>query len=161
MKKLLPFALCACIGLFFAGCRGERTVGKNVALEDVTDFYYTYENINFNAVYLRYRLYIEDVEYRFFHERREVKDDYGPAGEKDTVSKGTVTLTEEEWNGFLACLRDGTVKKRSESAESGDSGPWTYLYWKGDRGVWQEFSFASREAESSFTELSEKLAAKG
>ena len=160
MRKLLPAALCALAVLLFTGCSGEKTVGKDVRIGDVTDFYYTYENINYNAVYQRYRFFTADGEYRFFHERRERPGDYGPTSEEDTVASGTVTLTEEEWNAFFDCLKDGTVRDRSDSAESGGSGPWTYLYWKKDRGVCQEFSFASAEARSAFEELSEKLAGK-
>ncbi|MBR0143610.1 MAG: hypothetical protein IJM21_05485 [Clostridia bacterium] len=160
MKKLLPFAICMLIGLVFAGCKGERIVGKDVRIGDVTDFYYTYENINFNATYQRYRFFLEDGEYRFFHERRERPGDYGPATEEDAVSVGTVALTEEEWNSFFECLKDGTVNNRSESVESGRSGPWTYLYWKKDRGVCQEFTFASPEAQRAFEELAAKLCEK-
>ena len=71
----------------------------------------------------------------------------------DVTVSGTRELTEEEWASFFACLSGGTVRARSESADAGGSGPWLYLYWKGDRGKYQEFSFASWGAQRSFEEL--------
>ena len=68
-------------GLLLGGCgrliKSEYTVGTDVRQADVTEFYYTYENINYNACYLRYRFYVEDGKYYFYHEARERKDDYG------------------------------------------------------------------------------------
>ena len=159
MKKLVPAIFCTALFAFLlSGCGGEKTVGKNIRINDVTDFYYTVENINYGAFYQRYRFFLEDGGYRFFHERRERPDDYGPAGVEDIVKTGTVTLTEEEWQAFFDCLKGGTVRNRSDSAESGGRGPWTYLYWKKDRGTCQEFTFASPEARAAFEKLSEKLA---
>ncbi len=137
--------------------KSAYVVGTDISAEDITDFYYTYENINYNAFYQRYRFYAEDGKHLFFHETRERKDDYGPATEEDTTMKGTLELTDEEWAAFFALLKDGKVVKRSDSAESGGRGPWLYLYWKGDPSDYQEFSFASAGGDLSFEEFCERL----
>ncbi len=67
-------------------------------------------------------------------------------------------LTEADWAAFFACLCGGTVRPRSDEITDGDSGPWTYLYWTGDEGVYREFTFASPEKRSEFEELSSRLA---
>ena len=94
----------------------------------------------------------------FFHETRQVEDGYGPATEKDTVKSGTIELSDEQWEEFFDFLKEGTVRKREESLEDGDSGPWFYLYWKGDRSEYQEFSFASYEKRLAFEAFCEQLA---
>lgn len=78
------------------------------------------------------------------------KNDYSWLTEADTTKSGTIELTEEEWREFFEFLDGGTVKDREESSASGDSGPWYYLYWKGDKGKCQEFSFISYEKEKEF-----------
>ncbi len=166
MKRILSFALCILMGLLAAGCKeeeldmgnaGSLIVGRDIAEEQITEFYYTYENINYNAFYQRYRFYIEDGKYMFFHETRERPDDYGPASEKDRTSYGTFELTEEEWEKLFGFLKDGTVKEREESLEDGDSGPWTYLYWDKDGSVYQEYTFPSPAERRGFTAFCESL----
>ena len=130
--------------------RKEMTVGTDIGIDDITDFYYTKENINYGAFYQRYRFYEEDGRHLFFHETRERKNDYGPCTEKDTTLTGTVELSEEQWSQFFGLLRGGTVRAREDSAESGSTGPWLYLYWKGDQGSCQEFAFPSWEAGAAF-----------
>ena len=122
-------------------------------MEDITDFYYTEENINYDAFYQRYRFYVEDGKYYFFHETRERKDDYGPCTEEDTTLTGTIELTEDQWSGFAGLVEGGKVRSREESADAGGSGPWLYLYWKDDKGKYQQFSFASYAKEKEFTEF--------
>jgi hypothetical protein len=51
----------------------------------------------------------------------------------------------------------GTVVARQEHLDSGDEGPWLYLYWTGDRGDIQAFSFVSRAAQADFEALCESL----
>lgn len=136
---------------------GKIIVGREVLIEDVTDFYYTYDYIGYNAYYQRYRFYVENGKYMFFHETREVEDDYGPATEKNTTLKGTYQLTDEEWHAFFSLLVEGRVKDRTESLETDDEGTWYYLYWKGDNGTCQEFSFASDEGEEDFIDFCEEL----
>ncbi len=162
MKKILS----ACILAVLLLCHGDvmaQTVGTDISAEDITDFYYTYSWVGFNAEYLRYRFYVEDGKYFFFYETRGTEDDYGWNTEDDILSNGTKELSEEEWADFFALLKDGTVKDRTENLDDGDSGPWMYLYWKGDEGTNQEYTFASYATESAFVEfcggLAEELAA--
>ena len=132
-------------------------VGRDIASGDINDFYYTYYNINFNAFYQRYRFYKEDGKYWFFHETRARENDYGPLDESDTTETGTIELSESRWNDFFDLIKGGEVEKRKDSDESGDSGPWMYIYWNGDKGVYQEYYFPSPEEMSLFTEHCEKL----
>ncbi len=151
--------LCVAGALLLAGCAGdggakmfgrEKVVGRDILQDDITEFVYTYENINYGAEYQRYRFYREDGRYLFFHEHRERPDAYGPATEEDITASGNFELTEEQWTEFFGYLSEGKVIKRRESVETGGSGPWTYLYWKNDGSKYQEFSFASYDAQTSF-----------
>ncbi len=137
----------------------EFNVGKDITSSDVTEFYYTYSNINYNAFYQRYYLYAKDGSHYFFHETRERKNEYGPATEEDTTAKGTVLLTNEQWAKFFELISGGTVVEKAESAESGDSGPWFYLYWKGDKGKYCEYSFTSYGAQKTFEDYCAAFAA--
>ena len=142
--------------LLFAGCGSgtkETITNMNIPIEDVTEFYYTYENINFNAYYQRFRFYIEDEKFMFYHETRERPGDYGPTTEDDITCSGTLELTAEEWKDFLAFLKDGTVSAREDSGESGSSGPWTFIYWKNDKGEYQAFEFSSYDTRVGFEEF--------
>ena len=132
---------------------GAKNVGKDITSDDITDFYYTEENINYDAYYQRYRFYVEDGKHMYFHETRERKDDYGPCTEEDTTLTGTVALTDDQWKEFYELVTGGTVKAREESADAGDSGPWLYMYWKGDKSKYQEFSFESYGKEKSFVDF--------
>lgn len=145
------------LGLF----KSEFVVGEDIRIDDITDFYYTYSDINYDASYQRYRFYAEDGKHMFFHETRERKGDYGPATEDDTTLIGTIELSDDEWSAFFDIICKGRVIKREESADSGDSGPWFYLYWKNDKSKYQEFSFASYSARTAFEEFCQKLAGAG
>ncbi|MCR5735914.1 MAG: hypothetical protein K6G22_15045 [Lachnospiraceae bacterium] len=131
---------------------GTFTVGEDIASDDITDFYYTVENINYDAYYHRYRFYTEDGKHFFFHETRERKDDYGPCTEEDTTLKGTIELSDEQWAGFFDLVSGGTVRAREESIEDGDSGPWLYLYWVNDQSDYQMYSFESYGKEVAFVD---------
>ena len=135
----------------------ERKVDTDIAYGDITDFYYTEENINYNAYYLRYRVYVEDGKHLFFHEARERKGDYGPCTEEDTTQKGTIELSDNQWEKFCDLVKGGTVKAREDSADSGGTGPWLYLYWKNDKSKYQQFSFDSYGTEIKFKEYCESL----
>ena len=154
MRLLRLITICVISGFLFGGCgitgKNYFTVGKDITSGDITDFYYTYENINYNAKYQRYRFYLEDGKYMFFHETRERIDDYGPATEADTTLSGNVELTDGQWEEFFDILKGGKVCAREDTAESGDSGPWLYLYWKNDRSNYQQYSFESYEKQLSF-----------
>ncbi|MBQ1508181.1 MAG: hypothetical protein IIZ47_02045, partial [Erysipelotrichaceae bacterium] len=67
-------------------------------------------------------------------------------------------LSGEDWNRFFDLLTDGTVVNRKDSADSGDTGPWTYLYWKGDKGDCQQYSFVSYERGREFEAFCMELA---
>ncbi len=142
----------------FSFFKSGKTVGKDIRIGDVSEFYYTFSNINYNAFYQRYRFFTEDGKYFFFHETRERKNDYGPTTEKDITKTGTVELSADQWSAFFDLLSGGTVTKRSESAASGGSGPWLYLYWSGDRSKIQEYRFDSLEKRSAFESFCEELA---
>lgn len=88
----------------------------------------------------------------FFHETIERKDDYGPCTEDDTTLIGTIELTEEQWSDFADLVNGGTVKEREDSADSGGTGPWLYLYWTNDKGKYQQFSFDSYGTQAKFEE---------
>ena len=169
MKK----GLTAIVGLLFvailAGCGAKgkssdtpmtgsgKIIGKDIQTEDITDFYYTKENINYDAFYQRYRFYVEEGKRYFFHETRERKNDYGPCTEEDTTQSGTIELTEDQWSGFTDLVSGGTVKAREDSADSGGSGPWLYLYWTNDQGKYQQFAFDSYETRTRFEEYCRSL----
>ncbi len=174
-------ALCVLAAFAVSGCDREQNVtsaenkeekdmesspdkssfiaGTDITGSDITEFYYTEENINYDAYYLRYRFYVEDDRYMFFYEERERVDDYGPATEEDTIAKVDREITEDEWKQFFDIISGGKVTARQESDEAGDSGPWTYLYWKGDKSEYQEYSFASYAKQKEFVTLCETLAA--
>ena len=175
MKKCLIyiFAILLCITL--AGCGGNNitvddnsnnsnnsnnggsdmsgksyTVGEDIKIEDISEFYYTEEEINYDAYYQRYHFYVDNGTYRFFHETRERKDDYGPCTEADTTLTGDYELTDDEWKEFFTYIEGGKVSVRGEDITSGDSGPWTYLYWKNDNDECQEYKFRSYDVQRSF-----------
>ncbi|MCR5590524.1 MAG: hypothetical protein K6F73_03260 [Lachnospiraceae bacterium] len=131
----------------------EMIVGTDIATDDITDFYYTEENINYDAFFQRYRFYVEDGKHIFFHETRERKDDYGPCTEEDTTLIGTIELDDEQWAQFCGLVSGGIVKAREESADSGGSGPWLFLYWTGDESKYQQFKFDSYGTEKKFVEF--------
>lgn len=168
MKKMTLLSLSFMTALCLFGCDKQETENlsdsdlkisdRKIPIDEITDFYYTYDNINFNAFYQRYRFYMEDGKHMFFHETREVKNDYGPATEENRTAYGNFELSTEEWQKAFELLKDGTVSKRVESTESGDSGPWMFIYWKNDKGKYQEYSFASYGDRLAFEEYCASLA---
>ena len=135
---------------------------RAIPVGDVTDFYYTYENINYNAFYQRYRFYVEDGKYMFHHETRERPGDYGWTTEEDITAEGTYELSEADWMRVMALLQNGKVSERNDDdVVDGDDGPWTFIYWKGDKDTIQVFNFASYGDRVTFVEFCEGLAARG
>ena len=130
---------------------GKKTVGKNIKIGDVKEFYYTYDASTNPPKYQRYRFYAEGGKYFFYHEKRE--GDHWPLTETDATVKGTVELTGTQWVDFFALITGGTVEKRTEHLESGNAGPWLYLYWSKDHGKIQEFSFATPEDRAAFRQF--------
>ena len=140
--------LCAVILL---GFNGSKTVGKNIKIDDVNDFYYTVDASTNPPHFQRYRFYAENGKYYFYHEKRE--GDHWPLTGEDVTVSGTVELTNDQWQQFFDCINGGKVIKRQEHLESGGRGPWLYLYWKKDKGTIQEFSFESLEKRRAFEQL--------
>ena len=159
MKKIIIGIIVFMALLFVAGCaeedsvKGSKTVGKDISESEIAEFIYTYSNINYNAFYQRYWFTNEDGKYMFFHETRERPGEYGPATEEDVVNSGFFEISDEVWNEFLAIIDGGTVKMREDSAESGDSGPWMYLYSTGKYAELTEYSFESYEKQAEFEDF--------
>ena len=161
--RRIPWALLiiSCFILLLGGCgksMEETVTNMNIPVDDVEEFYYTIENINYNAFYQRYRFYKEDGKYMFYHETRERPEDYGPASEEDITGSGTLELSDAEWNDFLTFLKDGTVSAREDSLEDGSSGPWMFIYWKNDKGNYQVFEFSNYDERGRFEEYCSSLA---
>ena len=129
-----------------------KTKGIDPMFDGFTDFYYTYDASTYPPYYQRYRFYVEDGECFFFHETREGGG--WPQTEEDITVSGTVKLTEEDWKTFFGYLEGGTVKQPEISDESGDAGPWTYIY-RGDGQ--EEYEFPSYAARLAFEEYCEGL----
>jgi len=145
-----------CLALFgLSGCAGAKTVGKNLPTDKITEFYWTLDASTYPPEFQRYRFYVHDGLRFFAHEKRE--GDHWPLTEADATVTGTVPLTDADWEAFLACLDGGTVTKREASTSSGGSGPWLYLYWQGDRGQYQVFTFATNQKAADFETLCLRL----
>ncbi|MBP5660552.1 MAG: hypothetical protein J6X08_04385 [Lachnospiraceae bacterium] len=170
MKRLVVFLSILLCALSLAGCTsGEDSnvklfqktfvVGKDIERYNISEFYYTYENINYDAFYQRYHVYKTDYGTPYFtHITRERKNDYGPTTPEDTVKSGTIEMTDEQWKKFYELISGGTVAERKDTADSGDSGPWYYLYWDKDKEKYREYTFESPAAEKALEEFFVSLA---
>ncbi|MBR2552365.1 MAG: hypothetical protein IKF05_05170 [Erysipelotrichaceae bacterium] len=158
MKRYVTILSIMLMMLTLFACRGFGTEEGEIRMDGFKEFYYTYENINYNAKYQRYYFYEKDGKHMFFHDRREVIDDYGPAGEADRNRFGEFELTEEEWQQFASFLQKGTARNRQEHTESGDSGPWMFLYREGKDPKGQEFEFDSYSTLKEFEQFCDTLA---
>ena len=146
---LLVLGAAAVVFLCLSGMlKKEMIVGKDIKIEDISDFYFTWSGSSYPPDFQRYRFYAEDGKHYFYHETRE--GDHWPLTEDDVTVSGTKELTEEEWTRFFELLQGSSVRKREDSGESGSNGPWLYLYWKGDRSKYQELSFPSWESRDVF-----------
>ena len=134
--------------MLFGLLKKEFVVGKDIAKEDILQFYYTYDSSTYPPEFQRYRFYTEGGKLLFYHEKRE--GDHWPVAESDATVTGTKELSETEWDEMFSLLCGGTVRAREEHLESGGRGPWLFLYWKNDRGKIQEFTFASYEKQREF-----------
>ena len=133
--------------------------GISIMQGDITDFYYTYNWVGYNALYQRYRFYVEDGEHLFYHETRKIENDYGWASEADITASGTVLLSVNVWDEFLYYLTEGTAADPAESLLDGDAGPWMYLYYESDNEiVRKEYHFASGDRQLEFEEFCQSLA---
>ena len=159
-------ALTVCLALGCMGCAdagggfpfsgiGTRVVGKKVTEDKFKEFYYTYATTVNPPEFQRYRFFMEDGKAFFYHEKREGNNTF--LTEEDITLSGTRELSGEEWNTFWAFLDGGTVKKRTERTDSGNPGPWLYLYWDGDKNACQVFSFKEQDTVYAFEEFCEGL----
>ena len=80
--------------------KDKTVVGRDILAEDITDFSFTYEESD-SLTYQIYRFYMEEGKYIFFHERKE----------NDTISTGTIELTQEQWNSFFSWIKGGTIER--------------------------------------------------
>ena len=156
MKHCLTVFVVLLLCLLAAGAAAEKRAGEDFTAEDITDFYYTVSTSTYPPFYQRYRFYTEDGKKWFYHETREGGD--WPQSEEDITVSGTVELTEADWAAFFACVRGGKADRRSEEILDGNSGPWMYIYWPGDEGEEQEFTFASIAEQFAFEALCARLA---
>ena len=150
--------LCGCTRSDQPDTKMNTITDMHIPVEDITDFYYTYENINYNAFYQRYRFYREDGAYMFHHETREKPEDYGWTTEEDITASGTFALSEQEWKDVMALLENGKVTKREDSLSDGSSGPWMYIYWKHDKSIYQKYAFSSGADRLAFENYCSALA---
>lgn len=132
-----------------------KTVGIDVPFEDITDFYYTYDASTAMPHYQRYRFYAEDGKHYFYHETREGGS--WPQTEADTICSGTAELTDSQWSSFCDLINGGTASRREERLDSGDAGPWLYIYWRGGETEGREFSFEQPGFVLAFEEFCEGL----
>ena len=123
-------------------------MGIDVPIEDITDFYYTWDASTAAPVYQRYRFYAENGRHYFYHETREGGG--WPQTEADITCSGTVELTDDQWAAFCGLLENGVAREREESLNDGDAGPWLFIYWNGGEAEGREFTFEPRGAVLAF-----------
>jgi hypothetical protein len=152
---LMSLLMCTMLILGLGGCKKELKVGEDIKIDDITDFYFTYDGSTDPPYFQRYRFYTEEDKLYFYHEKRE--GDHWPLTEGDITVSGSKELTADDWDLFFDYLIEGKVVARQEYTDSGDGGPWTFLYWKKDKDKYQEFSFASYEKQKGFEEYCLKL----
>lgn len=171
-RHAIAIMLAVIVSLSLIGCGGGTdqpdqpdqpeqsgfTVDGRYVADGISEFYYTYENINYNAEYLRYLFYIEDNVPYFYYEKRECPNDYGPATEEDIIAQGTLELSEEQWSTFAAFIEEGSYAPKKDSAVSGDRGPWTYIYFQKNPKKQLEFEFASWERLAEFESFCAEMA---
>ena len=94
----------------------------------------------------------------FFHERREREGQYGPATEADTTLTGSGELSDAQWEQFCGFVVAGSAAEAEASTETGGSGPWMFIYMKGDASKQLRFSFDSYATQTAFEEFCAALA---
>ena len=137
-------------------CAADLTVGREIAPEDVTDFYDTQDASFVPLWYQRYRFYRNNGTPFFFHETRE--GDSWPLTERDITASGDEEISEEAWQTFLSLIQDGTAAERKDELLDGDPGPWTYIYVSGGEEEGREFRFASPDKRAQFEAFCRELA---
>lgn len=150
-------AIVVLCGAFFitAGCgaaeKKELIVGKDIALKEIQDFYYTIDASTNPPKFQRYRFTNKAGKYFFYHEKRE--GDIWPLKEKHITVSGTVELNASQWQEFASYVKDGKVTKRTDKATTGGKGPWLFLYWTKDKGTYQVYDFANYGQRQGFEKL--------
>ena len=139
-----------------AAASDSMIVGNSIPFEGITDFYYTYDASTAPPHYQRYRFYVEDGKHYFYHETRE--GGAWPQTEADITRSGTVELTDTQWAACSDLLNGGTASRREEHLDSGDAGPWLYIYWRGGEAEGREFSFDQPGTILAFEEFCGDLA---
>ena len=153
---IIAAVIVVAVAVFAAKGGRARTVGADIPLSDVTEFYYTVSASTNPAYWRQYRFYMEGEQWWFFHETRQGSQ--WPLTGADTVTDcGAQELSQQEYKQFVSSISGGKVTKRTENTESGGRGPWLYLYWKGDRGKYQQFSFADYSAQTAFEDFCAEL----
>ena len=135
----------------------EMVVGKNISLDEITQFHCVRDSSVYPPVYTAYHFCIENGSAQFEYETREGNS--WPLTEEDIAILAAKDLTQEEWDELCSFLEGGHVKKEDEDLVDGDDGPWFTLYWDRDRSEYRTFSFATDESRRSFEEYCEHLAA--
>ena len=167
MNKWIIAVVCIVTIVLLAGCTAgaviplkDKTLSRAIVGEDITagqikEFYYTIATATCPAFYQRYYLYVDGDRYMFFHETRE--GEAWPLTEEYSTRSGTVELTRQQWEAFIAALSEGEVTERNEDAASGGAGPSLFLYWDGDGEICQKFSFESDEKSTEFENLCQQI----
>lgn len=172
---LLIVFICVLVCFVFTSCISTKKpdepskaadrylVGVDIDNTSIYSFVWTFHNINFDAEFQRYKFYVEEGKYFFYHESRKRENEYGPTTEDDITKSGTIELSKEKWDEFLLTIAGGTVTKRNEEPTAGGSGPWIYLSWDKEQKVkdsdkYDEFSFVTYKNEKEFEDLCKKLA---
>ncbi len=159
MKKTLSLISVLFLALTLIGAEkpaaaagsADKTVGIDLPLADITDFYYTLDASTAPPHYQRYRFYAEDGKHYFYHETREGGG--WPQTEADITCSGTAELTEAQWTEFCGLLQHGIARKREESLVDGDAGPWLFVYWCGGEEEGREFHFDPAGRVMAFEEF--------
>ena len=150
VKATAAAVILTMIAAFAGGCgsiKSEMIVGTDIKIEDITEFYYTDSATTNPPRFQRYYFHVEDGIYLFTHEKREGENVFS-SDDSITVT-GTLELGEEEWTELFGFLSGGTVTKRGENTNTGAAKA-MFLYWNGDKGERQEFSFNSSEKRAAF-----------
>ena len=156
LSAMILILMLICAACPATAASGDMTVGSDIPFEDITDFYYTYDASTAPPHYQRYRFYSEDGKHCFYHETREGGG--WPQTEADITCSGTIELTEEQWAACCDLLNGGKASMREEHPESGDAGPWLYLYRRGGEAEGREFSFERPGSVLAFEEFCAALA---
>ena len=108
---------------------GPKIVGTDVKIDDITEFYFTYDSSTNPPQFQRYRFSVKNGAYQFYHEKRE--GNHWPLREKDITVSGTKELSLEEWKTFFDYLKDGKWKRGKSILNPAEGGPGCFYTGKG------------------------------